>query len=268
VPLLEDLPLDRFARIARESTAAFPTRVRLAFETPQHVVKTATSFAELRQAFELRHAVFIEEGLGRRLASGMDVDAYDVDSDHLQVIDKGSARVVGNYRVRCSLFHRRFYSEGEFLLDDFLREGAVKIEVGRACVDPRHRGGLVLQLLWRGLREYVRRTAARYVFGCSSVPAGVPGRVEAVWDELVASGRVSGRFPAVPRVPFVLGPGRFRGPAMPPLLASYLRLGASVLGTPAFDAALNCADFLTLLDLRDVPASLLRSYDAHRPRTP
>src|SRR5262249_46335379 len=132
---------------------------------------------------------------------------------------------------------------------------------GRACVHPDHRGGLVVQLLWRGLREYVRRTGARYIFGCSSVPADVPGRVEAVWSELGATQKVSRRFRTVPRVPFVMGAASPVRSGLPPLLASYIRLGAMILGAPAFDQQFNCADFLTLLDVHNVPAGYFRRYD-------
>lgn len=279
--LVADVAADSFLEMVQESKAPFPARLDILVETGPYLVKTASSFCELKQAFQLRHEVFINEGLGRRLPSGLDIEIYDQDSDHLLIIHKGSGRVIGNYRVRCSLFHRRFYCESEFLLDDFLHPSSpppqtsptgggragtgggegVKIEIGRACVCPSQRDGLIIHLLWRGLREYVRQTSARYIFGCSSVPANVPGWVEAVWSFLIASKKVSEHFRALPRIPFDLGQAPGQGFEPPSLLASYLRFGAVVLGPPAFDADLDCGDFLTLLDVHDIPANRMRKYD-------
>jgi putative hemolysin len=261
--LTEEEPLQAFLRLADAPEAAFPAHVHLALATARYAVRTATSYAEVRQALQLRHEVFIQEGLQLCLPAGLEIDAHDLDSDHLLVFDQASGRAVGNYRLRCSLYHRRFYSESEFVLDDSLQQDdAVKVEIGRACVHPAHRNGVVLQLLWRGLGAYVRQTAARILFGCTSVPAGMPGLVETIWDELCARNRVSLPSRARPRVPFRCGPERVPGAALPPLLAGYLRFGAHVLGPPAFDAFFHCGDFLMQLDVHDVPARRLQRYEA------
>jgi putative hemolysin len=40
---------------------------------------------------------------------------------------------------------------------------------------------------------------------------------------------------------------------IPPLLNGYLKLGARIIGKPAWDPEFQTADFLTLLDLDDLP---------------
>lgn len=235
--------------------------VRLDFSVGNFRVKTAESMEELKAAFELRHEVFFERGLGRKLPNGLDVDEYDIDSDCLLVIDKASGKIVGNYRIRCSGFQRGFYSEGEFILDEFLvHRSWEKLEIGRACVHPEYRKGSVIQLLWRGLIDYAKQVEARYIFGCSSVSARVPGQVEAVWRYLVDHWKLSDQFSAIPRNPYPMRSEPVKDFELPSLLASYLKSGAKVLGAPAYDPEFECADFLTVLDIRDLASDRCRKF--------
>lgn len=254
MPVPDLQPPNQLIQRIEVAPTPFPTRVELAIEASRYLLKTATSFAELRQAFALRHEVFVQEGLGRRLPDQLEMDAYDLASDHLLVFDRSSDRVVGNYRLRCSLFHQRFVSEEEFALGEFLNSTtAVKVEIGRACVHPAYRDGSVIRWLWRGLGEYLRRTAARYVFGCCSVPLSVPRWAEAVWHTLVVTEKVNPTLRVFPHVPYRLRSQFSQVVPLPSLLSSYLHFGSTVLGPPAFDTAFQCADFLTLLDVHDLP---------------
>lgn len=246
----DDEVSDDFLRRLGDSAEPFSARMNVRAEMGSYCVGTATSFAELRQAFALRRLCFAD-ALRRRYRSGMlDCDGWDPDSDHLLVMDRVNGLVVGNYRIRCSLFHRSFYSEREFSLGGLLADPtAVQIEVGRACVHPEYRGGLVIRLLWRGLLEYARCTGARALFGCCSVSADVPGRVETTWDELARIQRIRLQEGVRPLRPYVLRTPRTTGFRLPSLLRWYLRFGAVVLGPPAYDADFHCADFLIWLDL-------------------
>lgn len=241
----------------------FSPKVALRIETDRFLVKTADRVAEVLAALQLRHEVFLVRELGKRLPHDVDIDAFDADSDHLLAIDRASGLVIGNYRVRCSRFHDRFYSEGEFMLEEFLGgDGSAKVEIGRACIHPGHRTGAVIQLLWRGLMEYVRKVDARFLFGCSSVPARTPGQVEAVWNFALENGLLSREFRAEPHSGFVMTPGLTRELLMPPLLGSYFRSGAKILGAPAYDPEFECADFLTTLDLRELSPRHARKFKA------
>ena len=53
-------------------------------------------------------------------------------------------------------------------------------------------------------------------------------------------------------------------PIVPPLLDGYLRLGAKVCGPPAHCEMFDAADFLVLLDLRDVDQRYLQRFLDHR----
>lgn len=56
--------------------------------------------------------------------------------DHLIIIEKETAdepkRSFGTYRMLCSQFTDRFYSETEFKIDAFLQVPGIKLELGRA----------------------------------------------------------------------------------------------------------------------------------------
>lgn len=244
----------------------FKPHVKLDLESSRYLVKSAETWEEVTEACKLRHEVFFVEQLGRKLPSGLDTDDFDAHSDHLLIIERKSGRIIGNYRIRCSVFTDNFYSAQEFTIERFLKEVPdAKIEIGRACVDKDHRNGVVIHLLWKGIVQYMKQTRSRYMFGCTSVSNRVPGEVQAVWDYLSREGKITSEFDVKPRIPFVLKSASQSLPsaevAIPPLLASYLKSGAKILGAPAFDEEFECADFLTLLDLKDVGDARSRRYE-------
>jgi putative hemolysin len=239
-------------------------RVSIRIEVGKLVVKCADTPHELEEALRLRHDVFYSEMAGKRLESGIDTDEFDVDSDHLIIAERETSRVVGTYRIRCSRYVDRFYSETEFEIDGFLREfGGTKMEIGRACVHPSYRKGTVNQLLWRGLIEYAVKSESRLLFGCSSLPTVDPGKVASAYEELKRSDQLIDADWVRPRIPspepFVPSGGVAE---IPPLLQFYLRAGARLIGRPAWDHELKCVDFFTVLDLAQATEKYSRKYVA------
>ena len=151
--------------------------------------RLAATGRDVRRAQRLRYRVFFEEGgaipdPARRLTR-RDLCPFDAVSDHLIVVDRtapgrdGSPKVVGVYRLlRQDVAERNFgfYSSGEFDVDALVarRPGTRFLEVGRACVAQSHRGGRVLELLWRGLWAYARHHAMDAMIGCASLPGADP----------------------------------------------------------------------------------------------
>lgn len=249
----------------------FERNIAVELSTHRYVVKTAETREELERALRLRHVAFIEP-LGICRLNRLDEDEFDVDSDHLIVIDRDTQEVCGNYRLRASCFTDRFYSEGEFDLTELktkLDDGF--IELGRACVHPDHRSGIVVHLLFRGLIEYAKRAKARYFFGCSSVALDSEVPIETITRSFFDMGRVSGEIRCEPFIPFEeklknpLLPGDLDSLSLPPLLDSYLKIGAKLLGPPALDAEFKCVDYLTLTDLARIPAPYARRYEISFP---
>jgi putative hemolysin len=118
-------------------------------------VTTAQNGRDLREALELRHEVFIREWQGRSTFTHLDVDDYDFHADHLIIKDKRSEEVVGTYRLLSSRFTDRFYSASEFSMDTFQVFPGTKLEMGRACVHKDYRDGRSIDLLWKGLTQYI-----------------------------------------------------------------------------------------------------------------
>ncbi len=128
-------------------------------------VRLAATDAEIEAAQALRYAVFHRE-LGARLAPAAgdrDVDAFDEVCDHLVILDHDAAAggaVVGTYRLlRRSVAERRggFYTATEFDVAPLLSYPGELLELGRSCVDPAYRTRATMQLLWRGISDYILR---------------------------------------------------------------------------------------------------------------
>src|SRR5262249_49881011 len=125
---------------------------------PRFVTSLAASRADVPAAQRLRYRGFAEGGGAHPPPAALRPDhrRFDPWCDHLLVRDGRDGPVVGTYRMLPAEVAARlggFFSEQEFEL------GAVRglpglVEVGRACVDPEHRGGAVLALLWSGLVSY------------------------------------------------------------------------------------------------------------------
>ncbi len=219
-------------------------------------VRLAASAADVRRAQRLRYEVFALE-MGARLPSaalGLDCDRFDPFCDHLLVSERTSGRVIGTYRM---LPPERlaaaggWYCGGEFDVARLAAERTRIVEVGRACVDPAYRTGLVIAMLWGGLMKYVRGRGVPTMIGCASLDTGDGGHIAAsVCRRLLRDHLSADAWRVQPRQAFVLEGWRDVADApLPPLLKGYLRLGAEVCGPPAWDPAFRTADVLIRLDL-------------------
>lgn len=219
-------------------------------------VRLASSPMDVRAAQRLRYEVFALE-MGARLASagsGLDCDRWDEHCDHLLVGERGSGRVVGTYRM---LPPERvaaaggWYCASEFDVTGLASQRHRVVEVGRACVDPGYRTGLVIALLWGGLMRYLRAYPDAVALGCASLGTEDGGHVAAsVCRRMLRDHLAPEPWRVTPRRAFVLEGWRdVAGPTVPPLLKGYLRLGADVCGPPAWDPAFRTADLLVRLDV-------------------
>ncbi|WBY02243.1 GNAT family N-acetyltransferase [Ramlibacter tataouinensis] len=220
---------------------------------------------EVRQAQRLRFRVFAGE-MGARLDTrepGHDVDLFDDYCEHLLVRDEASGEVVGTYRVLTPAQARRIgstYSDTEFDLTRLRSLRERMVELGRSCVHPEHRHGGVIMALWGALAEFMVRNKLDTMVGCASIPmlhnGVVSGDVAAsIWNQLRQTHLAPIEYHVRPRLPLPVE--RLDGslPVDPPaLIRGYLRLGAKVLGPPAWDPDFNCADLPMLMRIADLPA--------------
>ncbi|MGZ5270324.1 MAG: GNAT family N-acyltransferase, partial [Ramlibacter sp.] len=229
---------------------------------------------EVREAQRLRHAVFAGE-MGARLDTsvpGHDVDLFDDYCEHLLVRDVASGKVVGTYRVLTPAQARRAggtYSDTEFDLTRLRGLRDRMVELGRSCVDPEHRHGGVILALWGALFEFMNLNGLYTMVGCASIPMLHNGSVSgdaatSIWRQLERTHLAPIEFQVRPRLPLPVD--RLDGtlPVEPPaLIRGYLRLGAKVLGAPAWDPDFNTADLPMLMRLGDLPSRYRKHFIGH-----
>src|SRR5690606_24891045 len=212
---------------------------------PRYSLTFSTDPDDREAAQRLRHNVFAHEpGFGvPASADGLDADHFDDHCDHILVRDRSTGDVVGCCRMLTPHAARDaggYYTATEFDLgtvDPYRRR---IVEMGRACVDPAHRSGAVLTLMWAGILHYLDKTGHGEVMGCVSVPmrgddgTSAVANVRSVRDLLLERHAAPPELRVLPRNPVVVGGrpldrlGAAPKPHLPPLLRGYLRLGARI----------------------------------------
>lgn len=232
------------------------------------VVAWACHTDEVRQAQRLRFEVFAGE-LGARLDTPLanhDIDYFDDYCEHLLVRDAATWDVIGTYRVLTPAQARRAggtYTDNEFDLARLAPLRARMVELGRSCVHARHRHGGVILALWRALAEFMIRNELDTMMGCASIPLQHPGSqggvgdglaAASIWQQLRRSHLAPPQYQVFPRLPLPLDRGPTPMLVEPPaLVKAYLRLGAQVLGPPAWDPDFNTADLPLMMRMADLP---------------
>lgn len=254
----------------------FKPKVRIYGEIGSLCYKTIDSFPELKEALALRFQVFHKEMIGKNIESGLDIDEFDFTCDHLVIKDLRTQKVIGTYRLNCSLFNDDFYSAREFHLDRIMAIPGVKLELGRACIHKNYRKGAVISLLWRGIADYMNQVEAQVLFGCASVKTKSPREAALLYRYFFESGRMKPEFFAPPTISFIMPDlsawiQSFQDmltedekaqveEILPALCRAYLKIGAYVGGEPAWDKDFQCIDFLTILRREDLNRSLWKKY--------
>jgi putative hemolysin len=226
---------------------------------PQFDVSWAGTWAEVREAQRLRYRVFALE-MGARVPSqrhGLDADEFDAFCDHLLVRESRGGAVIGTYRVLAGQQAQAaggLYSDEAFDLAPLDRLRPRMAELGRACVDARHRHGGVIFALWRALADYMLENEISTMVGCCSVPLTDGGlAASSLWRRLSRTHVVEPELQVQPKLPFPVHLlDSQREVEAPALLKGYLRLGARVLGAPTWDPDFGCADLPLLLRFDDI----------------
>ena len=226
---------------------------------------------EVRQAQRLRFRVFAQE-MGARLATtipGHDVDLFDNYCEHLLVRDALTQEVMGTYRLLTPAQARRVGSTYSDLEVDLTRLRSLRermVELGRSCVHPDYRHGGVIMALWGALAEFMVRNKLDTMIGCASIPmlhnGLVSGDVAAsIWRQLQATHLAPIEHHVHPRLPLPIDRLDSSLTVEPPaLIKGYLRLGAKVLGAPAWDPDFNTADLPMMMCIAELPARYRRHF--------
>jgi putative hemolysin len=229
-------------------------------------VRLARTEEELRAAQRLRYKIFAQEYNAKlgSMREGLDIDMFDAYCDHLIAVELASDRVVGTYRMltphAASRLGQRYIAD-EFLTNRLDDIGDEMVEFGRSCVHPDFRNTTVLLTLWNGLAQYMRKHNLRYALGCSSTSLMDGGaNARATWDVLRTTTLADETRRVFPINRLQIEHFSAEGGSITPLIAGYARLGAKLLGDPAWDPDFNTADFPMLLDLQRLPARYARHF--------
>ena len=232
--------------------------------TNRYEVRLAESEADLRAAQSLRYRIFnleLGEGLEDSHIQELDVDKYDPQCNHLLVVENDTDTVIGTYRMQTyekARQHHGFYTSDEFELaslpSNLLHQS---VEVGRACIAKEHRNGRVLYLLWRGIAEFMKLTASRYLFGCCSIASTTPRDGWVVMDYLRQNGHMHESYYLDTKESFNCpetdrDENAWQEIELPQLFNLYLDLQAKVLSKPALDSDFKTIDFLIIVDIEQL----------------
>lgn len=227
-------------------------------------MRRARTPEEICAAQSLRYRVFVEE-CGATVppsdhAAGLERDRFDAFADHWLLLDRKSQQVIGTQRTLDRAQAARaggFYSAQEFDLAPLMNSDRQLLELGRSCMDPVHRGGAGVFLLWSALAQHVTDTGIDTLFGVASFPGTDENSVTEPLSYLKSSHlapadlRVRAHASSFLGMNAASGVGIDRQRAvvgLPSLIKAYLRFGG-VVGEGAFiDHAFNTIDICLILD--------------------
>lgn len=142
-------------------------------------------------------------------------------------------------------------------------EGRV-VEMGRFCIDATCRYSDVLRLAWAAMTQYVERSDTKLLFGCSSFAGIEAAAYLDVFALLKAQHLAPANWSPGIKAPEVFRfASRLRRKAdfkkalaqMPPLLRSYLTMGAWVSDHAVIDRQMNTLHVFTAIEISAIPAA-------------
>ncbi|CAM9092416.1 unnamed protein product [Phaeothamnion confervicola] len=238
--------------------------------------------SEIRAVQRLRYEVFYEE-MGAKAdlaqqAQRRDINCFDAVCDHLMVVDTamtdeyGDPLVVGTYRlIRRSRLPEGhdFYSEAEFDLRAIKRFPGEILELSRSCVHREYRNRAVLDMLWRGLGNYITAYQIEIMFGCASFPGTDPEQIadaltflhsRHLAPEPLRPLALPGQYVAMQRRCESVLDKRDAIRQMPPLVRGYVGAGAFVGDGAVIDTEFNTVDVCVMVMTEQLRKSYARRY--------
>jgi L-ornithine Nalpha-acyltransferase len=243
-------------------------------------IRMARTSEEIRVAQKLRYLVFHSE-LGAKLNTQnrldkIESDAFDDICDHLLVIrETGNnhsellvhdGSVIGTYRLlkqSVALQNHGFYSQAEFDVMPLLaRKPDLKfLELGRSCVLKDERGSAVIEILWRGIWDYVRYNQMDVMIGCASFDGtdidAHQNSLQFLLDKNSAPEDWHVAAHPLHRINLKTTGGAKQDlksiiSQLPPLIKGYLRLGCFFGDGAVIDEIFNTIDVLVILPISQI----------------
>jgi len=143
------------------------------------------------------------------------------------------------------------------------------LELGRSCVDPAYRARGVMQILWKGIAEYLVAHDIKLMLGCASFPGTDPDAIGHALSFLHHRHRLPeglrpralpGRYIEMNRVPADRLDADLVRRQTPPLVKGYLRLGGQVGDGAVCDPGFNTIDVCVVLPVDAVKGRYVKHY--------
>ncbi|MDQ0416837.1 putative hemolysin [Croceifilum oryzae] len=213
-------------------------------------IRIAKTREEKEQVYQLRQL------------QNVSAEEYDFYSDHLIVVDEAVNQVVGTYRLlpgRRVIDLGGLYSQSLFEFHHFTEHITHTLEIGRGCVATGYQDGKVAQMLWKGIRDYLKQTTYRYIVGCTSLPQMEIQEINEIYSFLVYSGFVMDCYRIEPREEFriqglhLISPDKIVSQKVQRKLSASLKrcywIGGKMASEPIMNPALQTIDFLVVIEL-------------------
>ncbi|WP_299379545.1 GNAT family N-acyltransferase [uncultured Kiloniella sp.] len=246
----------------------------------QLTIRLAESEREILAAQNLRYDIFYRENSAQptpeMAAENRDFDSFDPFCDHLLVFDNdrgtGPDAVVGTYRVmrrEGAKKRGQFYSVDEFNLEKLLNFDGEILELGRSCIDQEYRRGSTMQLLWRGIAQYVFTYDIRYMFGCASLHGVDPEQMKLplsylyhnhLADTDIRPKALPERFSSMDLMPADQIDPKAAIKELPPLIKGYLRLGGVIGDGAVIDEQFGTTDVCVIVETSRVTDKYYKHY--------
>ncbi len=243
-------------------------------------VRLAESSLEVDAAQALRYRTFYDEMSAipckLKAAKRRDFDKFDGVVDHLLVIDRERSNsapyVCGTYRLlRKSVAKRHFgfYSADEYDITNLVNYPGEIVECGRSCVDREYRFGAVLQILWRGIADYLDFFDIRLMFGCASISgtesAAMAPQLSYLHHNHLAPRNLRTRaldhhYVDMDHIPEQSLDHKEARNMLPPLIKGYVRLGGYVGDGAVVDHQFNTTDVCVIVATDSITEKYHRRY--------
>ena len=249
-------------------------------ESGSQSVRLAETAEEIAEAQGLRYRVFYEERRARptdaMAEAQRDFDDFDTVADHLLVLHRTSPdapqRVIGTYRLIRRVAAARqggFYTADEYVIDMLTAHPGEVLELGRSCVDEAFRNRPTMQLLWRGIAQYVVHHKIELMFGCASLPGVNPADMAQQLSYLyhyhlapagLCPRALESRYVNMNILPKDAFDAKRAAATLPPLIKGYIRLGGYVGDGAVIDHQFNTTDVCVVVKTDLVTEKYFKHY--------
>lgn len=236
------------------------------FYKGKYLARLADTTEDIRKAQHLRWLCFVDDDDRKSNRDQVECDSLDDECHHILITDETTGQLVCCFRflpLTGGAEISRSYSAQYYNLEALRNFDGKMVEIGRFCTHPERQDPDILRIAWAAITRFVDGTGVEMLFGCSSFSGTEPE------DHAEAFALLNERHLAPRRwLPRVKAPGVFRFAralrlhkpdpkramaAMPPLLRTYLTMGAWVSDHAVVDPVLRTMHVFTGIEIRAIP---------------